>query len=274
MKSWGKFGTDNKYRDSSSVDGISAVNPQAKGSYDQYIDASFQNAKQRLDPIMGQQRRQYEQSMVNRGIPVGSQGYNSAFQQLDQNQNDAYSSAAFDAMGFGLGAQAQDFGQDAQRSQLANSLLQARMNQALGFYNADLGYDSLAERGRQFDASLVSDLYKHDTTQDYNYWNQGNAWDLANDQFGFQQDRALQDDYRWAVGQDRQDFYDNREQSRYDDAFMMQLLGMGQGPGVYTQDPTSAYNAQLGSMTNMYGTNMNFLSDMFGSAAAFIPGGG
>ena len=134
-----------------STGGVSAVNPQATGNafanVDGYIDQSFNNAMNRLQPGLDAQRDALSQSLVDRGIGVGSEAYTKAMNQLDQSQNDAQQNAAFQAMQFGTGLQNQMFGQDAQRSQLANSLLQSQMSNRLG-------YDNMREQGRQFDAGL------------------------------------------------------------------------------------------------------------------------
>lgn len=247
----------------SSIGGVSAVNPQARGNYQQYIDAAYDNTKGRLDPIFEQQRNAYNQQMVNMGLPVGGEAYNKSFQQMDQNQNDAYSNASFGAMGFGLDAQNQDFNQDATRSGLANALLQSKWGTDLGYYNTDtnaaLTREGLAEGGRQFDTGLAEGGRQYDNSLGLQYDNLGQRgyefdsgldkqyWDSQN-QYDYMYDRAGQDDYRYGVGQDRQDYYDQQNATRYDDAFIMQLLGMGGTPGVYTQDPTSAYNNQIGQL--------------------------
>lgn len=282
------------------IGGVSAVNPQAQGDFQKYIDASFNNAKTRLDPILGAQRNAYNQQMVNMGLPVGGEAYNKAFQQLDQNQNDAWESAAFGAMGFGLDAQNQDFAQSNARSALANALLQSKWGTDLGIYNTDvnkeiadqeLGYkyaglgedarqfdmgfgedqrqfnlgfgedqrqwdQGLDQRNYEFDSTLDNRQYEFDRGLDFQYYDTDNRYD-------YMWDRASQDDYRWEAGQDRQDFYDNQQVENLDFAKLMQLLGLGQGPGVYTQDPTSAYNTQLGSMTNQQNNQFGLIDRLF-----------
>lgn len=184
----------------SSFGGISAVNPQAQGDYSKYIDASFQNAKGRLDPMFQQNQKAFDQKMQNMGIPIGGDAYNDAMRQMGRNQSDAYSNAAFQSMGFGLGAQNQDFTQDAQRSQLANALLRAQWNDQTSRFNIgsnfQLGQDRLAEDSRQWDQglgfkydSMANDMYKFDNTlaenryqfdsgQDFNYWDAQGDRDL------------------------------------------------------------------------------------------------
>lgn len=276
----------------SSIGGVSAVNPQARGNYQQYQDAAYQNARLRLDPIQQQQTAAFDQSMINRGAPMGGEGYNEARQQLSWNQSDADKQAAFNAMQFGLDVQAQDFGQDATRSSLANALLQQK-------WGTDLGYAGIAEGGRQFDAGLGEqgrqfnqglglqyDMFGQQNYEfDQNLGNRQYEFDagLGNRQYEFDRgldyqyydldsrydymwDRAGQDDFRFGVGQDRQDYYDQQGASRYDDAFLMQLLGMGGQPGVYSQDPTSAYNAQIGQLGRSQRQMTGIQNDMFGNA--------
>lgn len=261
----------------SSFGGVSAVNPQAKGNYQQYIDASYDSTKARLDPIFSDQRSAYDQSLINRGLPIGGESANRSMQQLDQNQNDAYSQAAFDAMGFGLGAQAQDFSQDATRSGLANALLQSQWGNETAKYGIDqstgLGYAGLDENARQFDQGLG---FQYDNLGQQNYqFDRGldKSYYDTDSQYDYMYDRAGQDDYRFGVGQDRQDYYDQRQAGAYDDAFMMQLLGMGGTPSPYFQDPTSAYNAQIGAQTALSGQNSGFLSDLFTGGVNAYTGG-
>jgi hypothetical protein len=260
--------------------GISAVNPQAKGSYQDYIDASFKNAKARLDPIFKDQRSAYEQNMVNRGIPVGGEAYNSSFQQLDQNQNDAYSNAAFNAMGFGLGAQAQDFGQDLSRSNLANAMLRSKWSDDTARYgidtNAATAANALGEQGRQFDLGLGqrgyefdSNLdqrnYEFDTNTDYNYWDRGTQFDMMDRSF-------FEDQGRYADAQNQQDYQNQlaREQWQYA-ALMNAFMGL-QAPSPYYQDPTSAYSSQLNAYNTQRGQNYDLMGQLMGTASTF--GGG
>lgn len=214
-----------------SIGGVSAVNPNAQGNFNQYIDAAYGGLKSRLDPAFEQNRNSFDQKMQNMGIPIGGEAYNKAWRQMGQNENDALTNAGMQAMQFGLGAQAQDFGQDATRSQLANALLQSKWNTDLSSWgmNMDDSYryaalgegarqfdDSLLQRGYEFDTSLGEGARQFDAGQDFNYWDRGNAWDLA-------WDRAGQDDMRWLTDFDRSIWNDQMQADRWTDQLGMHL---------------------------------------------------
>ncbi len=226
----------------SSIGGVSAVNPQAGqanelDAFQRYEDSAYNNAMRRLEPQMATAQRDFDQEMMNRGIPVGSDAYNSARAQFDQSQAGARENAAFGAMQFGLGAQNQSFQQDHARSQLANALLQAQWQKELGLGRLGLGYAQLGEQGRQVDKGLGYDYdtfydtlgqraYEFDSGQDFDYWDRGNYWDFA-------YDRADASDYFDSWDRDygaQQDFMDT----------VMNLFGQTPGSaGLNTQ-----YNPQ------------------------------
>ena len=343
-----------------SAGGQSAVNPQARGdafrNVDKYIDQSFNNAMNRLNPSLEAQKAQFDQQLVNRGIAVGSDAYNKAYRQLDMNQNDARQNAAFQAMGFGTDLQNQMFSQDATRSQLANSLLQAQMQNKLGFaglgenarqFNSGMDegarqFDTNAdERARQYFGTLREGARQFDNSfgmQDRNFLSQfGEGQRQFDGTFGMQ-DRnflsqlgegqrqfdgtfGMQDrDYLSNFGEDQRryntgfaeqarqfdstqgenarqfddrsnmawdsqgfgqmmgleglDFRDrqyNDSRNDYNNSLLMAMLGMNQPHNPYYQDPTSAYNAQLGFGASNYGTQMDFLGNILGSPS--FPGG-
>jgi len=263
-----------------SLGGVSAVNPQV-GDFKQYEDAAFANASGRLDPFLQQQTSQFNQRMANQGIPVGSDAYNKAFAQMNLGQTDAMNNAAFGAMGFGLGAQDQAFGQEHARSQLANSLLQAKMAKQLGMANVGLGQAQLAQQGSQFQDSLGFDreklaqqgqqfgdtlgynydsfydtlgqrAYEFDSGQDFDYWSQGNAFDLAE------------------RGMDTEDYWNAYNAGptgteQYDNALIMALLGIAP-PGVVPADVANPYSTQITGANANQGNIMDFINLAFGTA--------
>jgi hypothetical protein len=125
--------------------GVSAVNPQADafdyGAVGDFQDAAWQNSMRYLEPQMELQDERYAQELINKGIDPYSEAGQKAFRQKEMSQSDQMSKAAFDALGFGAGLQEQMFGQDAQRSQLAQALLQAQMG--------------LSQRGHEFDTGTL-----------------------------------------------------------------------------------------------------------------------
>jgi len=236
------------------LEGVSPVNPQAgQMDYDSlnpFIDAAYNQSMQRLSPQFEQQSDRFDQQMVNRGIGVDSEAYGEAKQRLDFNQNDARSSAAFNAMGFGTGVQNQMFGQDATRSSLANTLLRAQMGN-------DLGYAGLNEGSRQFDSNLGEGARRYDDSSD-------RAWDAQ----GYGQMMGLEGN------QFRNQAY-NDSRSDYGNAMLMALLGYGQ-PNAGTQwnaDPNSPYNAQLGYGASTHAAQTGLTGDLLGGFG-YMGGGG
>lgn len=247
----------------SAIGGVSAVNPQAgQMDYDSlqpFIDSAYNSAMTKLQPQIDQSRDRFDQNMINRGMGVGNEGYNKAFQQQEGNINDALTNAAFGAMGFGTGIQNQMFGQDLGRSQLANSLLQAQ-------WGKDLGYAGLGEQGRQFDLGLGErgrqfDLGLGENARQFND-SSNRAWDAQ----GFGQMMGLE-------GIDFRNRGYNDSRSDYSDALMMALLGMQAPGGQYNYDPNSPYASQLGYGSNTYGTWMSQFANPFLFGQGGIPGG-
>lgn len=69
----------------------------------------------RLEPQLTQQNEQFEQSMANQGIPVGSEAYNRAKMALGQRQNDLMLGAQTQGLQAGLSARQQQLGELAYR---------------------------------------------------------------------------------------------------------------------------------------------------------------
>ena len=234
------------------VGGVSAVNPTAGAmdynSLNPFIDASYNQAMTRLNPAFEQQNDRFEQGMVNRGIGVGSEAYNEAQQQIGFGQDDARQNAAFNAMGFGAGIQDQMFGQDATRSGLANSLLQAQ-------WGNELGWGGLNERGRQFDNTFGEGARQFNDMSN-------RAWDNQ----GFGQMMGLEGiDFR------NQSYNDYR--SDYGNSLLMAMLGYGGGQQPqWNADPNSPYNAQLGYGASTYGTQSGLAGNLFGGFG-YVGGG-
>lgn len=129
------------------VNGVDAVNvkPTSLSGYQPFIDAAYQQSTSRLDPQFEQADRKFQQQMVNQGISPGSQAYDEARGNFDRNRTDAYASARNDAMGQGLTAQGQAFGQGAQQAGLAQGMRQWSDQYGLNRDAADLNaYGTIA----------------------------------------------------------------------------------------------------------------------------------
>lgn len=124
-----------------SVNGIDSVrvNPTELSGMQPFIDAAYNQSASRLDPQFAQADRAFQQQMVNQGLQPGTQAYDDARANFDRNRNDAYASARNAAMGQGLAAQGQAFGQGAQQTGLAQGMRQWNDQFRLNQDNADLG---------------------------------------------------------------------------------------------------------------------------------------
>lgn len=100
------------------------VTPTTLSGMQPFIDAAMNQSTSRLDPQFAQAQAKFNQEMVNRGIPQGSEAYNAAWDDFSRSKNDAYASAMNAAMGQGLAAQGQAWGQGAQQAQLAQAMRQ------------------------------------------------------------------------------------------------------------------------------------------------------
>jgi hypothetical protein len=159
----------------------------------------------RFEPQFKQQRDELEQSLRNRGIPVGSELYNQQMQTLDRNQSDARNSAMVQAQGIA--------GQNA--SQFANVGFQSAdqsMNRALtqwdvgnqGFqnnWNDQLNRYNVGQQVRQ-DQVNWQQMQRGDALNSFNQLRAGQSpFGMTGYQYSNQ--RALQEDdqanQRWLM---------------------------------------------------------------------------
>ena len=64
-------------------------------SYQNYADDYMGNARRLLDPVYDRQIERFQQTMANRGQPVGGELYDDTYKNLMDAQNSGYESAAF-----------------------------------------------------------------------------------------------------------------------------------------------------------------------------------
>lgn len=83
------------------------------GNFAQFNDAAYNKMASRLDHQYEGERKSFDQRMVNQGLVAGTEAYDNALKNFEQNKADAYDGARTSAMQFGLNAQAQDFNQRA-----------------------------------------------------------------------------------------------------------------------------------------------------------------
>lgn len=129
------------------VNGINpvAVTPTSLTGMQPFIDAAYNQSASRLNPQFDQMKERFDQDMVNRGIQPGSAAYDKAFSNYSMAKNDAFASANNNAMGQGLAAQGQAWGQGAQQAGLAQAMLGYGLNRDQFDMNSLLGLTGLQQ---------------------------------------------------------------------------------------------------------------------------------
>jgi hypothetical protein len=86
----------------------------------------------RLQPQIEQQSKATAQNLANQGITSGSEAWNNAMREQQQQQNDLYSQAALQGLNLDMSANQQGYGQALSSAGLYNQALGQNYNQALG----------------------------------------------------------------------------------------------------------------------------------------------
>jgi len=108
-------------------------------------NATYQAYVDKLTPVYQQQTADLNNYLINQGIPVGSEAYNRAMQNLQTNQNDALNQAAYQSVVSGQDAYSQAFADNLRAAQFNNSARQSYIDQIrtlLG--NSISGYENMA----------------------------------------------------------------------------------------------------------------------------------
>ena len=108
-------------------------------------DATYQAYVDKLTQVYQQQTSDLSNRLINQGIPVGSEAYNRAMQNLQTNQNDALNQAAYQSVLNGQDAYAQAFADNLRAAQFNNNARQSYIDQIrtlLG--NSVSGYENMA----------------------------------------------------------------------------------------------------------------------------------
>lgn len=118
-----------------SVDGSDAAAQRAE-------NAAYQSAVNRLTPEFDSRRRQLETKLQNQGLSVGSEAYQSAMNSLEQQQNDAYTQAAYQAVQQGQKAYTNSLNNQIAAGNFQNSAQILPVNEILSLLsNSKSGYD-------------------------------------------------------------------------------------------------------------------------------------
>ena len=95
----------------------SGVGLEQPGSTQDIASTFYDQARSRFQPDLDDQRNQLEVSLAQRGIPVGSEIYNTEMDRFDRNQNNLYSDAARQAELAAGQEQSRQFGQNLSTAQ-------------------------------------------------------------------------------------------------------------------------------------------------------------
>ena len=107
-------------------------------------NATYQAYVDKLTPVYQQQNIDLSNQLVNQGIPVGSEAYIRAMQNLQNNQNAALNQAAYQSVLSGQDAYSQAFTDNLRAAQFNNNARQSYIDQIrtlLG--NSVSGYDNM-----------------------------------------------------------------------------------------------------------------------------------
>lgn len=104
--------------------------------------ATYQSAVSQITPQFDSRRRQLETQLQNQGLSVGSEAYQSAMNNLEQQQNDAYTQAAYQAIQQGQNAYTNSLNNQIAAGNFQNSAQILPVNEILSLLsNSKSGYD-------------------------------------------------------------------------------------------------------------------------------------
>ncbi len=127
-------------------------------------DAIYGQQKSFLDPQWNQQSTKLEDQLSRQGIPVGSEAYNNALEQMTNSRTQAYQSAQDSAIGQGTQAANQLYNMALQGQQAATGRTQAGFNAALAGQQQQEGQQqaafNTALQGQQYRTGQAQNAYQ------------------------------------------------------------------------------------------------------------------
>ncbi len=118
-------------------------------AYNQYSEDYMASAERHLNPVYGRQAEDFEQTMANRGQPVGGEEYNERYGLMMDAQNRGWQDAAFGATQAGDNARMQDYNR--LMSAMGHTSLPVPDVNVLGAENLGLNRENLYQRINQLE---------------------------------------------------------------------------------------------------------------------------
>jgi hypothetical protein len=103
----------------------------------------------RLQPQLEARREAMRTSLINQGVPPGSEAYQNAMTELSQQENDMTSQAALQGLNLDMAANQAGFGQALQSANFGNTANEQAFQRQLGLYNLPLNQVSALMAGSQ-----------------------------------------------------------------------------------------------------------------------------
>lgn len=105
-------------------------------------DATYQSYMDKLNPQFAQQTSDMSTALQNKGLAVGSEAYNRAMNNMQDNQNEARNQAAYQSVLAGQNAYSQDLANQINAANFGNTAQQNYINQLLtALTGSSSGYD-------------------------------------------------------------------------------------------------------------------------------------
>lgn len=113
------------------------VTPQQFDQFREFGDAVMQEYQRSTAPEIEARRRRMDQTLINRGLTPGSEGYEREMDRFMRMENDLFSTAQRSALAQGLEAQNQAFQQGLGQAGINAGLRQTQMGAEASMYGAD-----------------------------------------------------------------------------------------------------------------------------------------
>lgn len=126
-------------------------------------NATYRNAVNKINPQFAAMRRQLETKLQNQGLSVGSEAYQNAMNNLDQQQAGAYEQAAYDSISAGQNTYTNSLNNQIAAGNFQNSAQILPVNEILSLLqNSKSGYDVAMDK---YDIASQSDKRISDNRQ-------------------------------------------------------------------------------------------------------------